>query len=181
MWNERASANSRKVPVEVVVNGHSVAKQEIEADGQLRDIAFTVPIERSSWVALRVLPSSHTNPIWVTVDGKPVRASKRSAQWLRQAVDVCYKSKIGRVRLEEQGELGRAYDHARADVRSPDQRIACGLSERMLARLQRKAHSIAGFLRLVDAVDHLDGPPSVFLVAAGLAVALDRTHQIGHH
>ena len=115
-WDvERARVgNSRKVPVEVVVNGQAVAKQEIEADGQIRDIAFTVPIERSSWVALRVLPSSHTNPIWVTVDGKPVRASKRSAQWLRQAVDVCYKSKIGRVRLEEQGEMGRAYDHARA-------------------------------------------------------------------
>jgi len=105
--------NSRKVPVEVVVNGQSVQKQEIEADGQLRDVSFTVPVERSSWIALRILPSSHTNPIWVTVDGKPVRASKRSAQWLRQAVDVCYRSKIGRVRLEEQGDLGKAYDHAR--------------------------------------------------------------------
>lgn len=115
-WDlERARiGNSRKVAIEVVVNGRAVKQQEIEADGQLRDIAFTVPIERSSWVALRVLHSSHTNPIWVTVGGKPVRASKRSAQWLRQAVDVCYKSKIGRVRLEEQGELGRAYDHARA-------------------------------------------------------------------
>jgi hypothetical protein len=71
-------------------------------------------VERSSWIALRILPSSHTNPVWVTVGGQPVRASKRSAQWLREAVDVCYRSKIGRVRLEEQGELGRAYDHARA-------------------------------------------------------------------
>jgi hypothetical protein len=114
-WDvERARiGNSRKVPVEVVVNGRSVKQQEIEADGQLRDIAFTVPVERSSWIALRVLPSSHTNPIWVTVAGQPVRASKKSAQWLREAVDVCYRSKIGRVRLEEQGELGRAYDHAR--------------------------------------------------------------------
>lgn len=114
-WDlERARiGNSRKVPVEVIINGRSVARQEIEADGQLRDIAFTVPVERSSWIALRVLPSSHTNPIWVTVAGDPVRASKRSAQWLREAVDVCYRSKIGRVRLNEQGELGRAYDHAR--------------------------------------------------------------------
>jgi hypothetical protein len=72
-----------------------------------------VPIERSSWVALRVLPSSHTNPIWVTVDGKEVRASKKSAQWLHDAVDVCYRSKINRVRLPERGEMDRAYDHAR--------------------------------------------------------------------
>jgi len=115
-WDvERARiGNSRKAPVEVVVNGRSVQRLEIEADGQLRDITFTVPIERSSWIALRVLPSSHTNPIWVTVAGEPVRASKRSARWLREAVDVCYRSKIGRVRLQEQGELIRAYDHARA-------------------------------------------------------------------
>ena len=48
----------------------------------------------------------------MTVD-KEVRASKRSAQWLREAVDVCFKQKVGRVRLAEQGEMIRAYDHAR--------------------------------------------------------------------
>jgi hypothetical protein len=115
-WDvERARVgNTRKVPVEVVVNGYPVARREIEADGSLRDVSFDVPIERSSWVCLRILPSSHTNPIWVTVDGKPVRASKRSARWLRQAVDVCQRQKTGRVRLQEQGEMTRAYDHARA-------------------------------------------------------------------
>ena len=51
--------------------------------------------------------------MWVTVDKKPVRVSKRSAQWLREAVDVCFKQKVGRVRLNEQGEMTRAYDHAR--------------------------------------------------------------------
>jgi hypothetical protein len=115
-WDvERARVgNTRKVPVEVVVNGYPVARREIEADGSLRNVSFDVPIERSSWVCLRILPSSHTNPIWVTVDGKPVRASKRSARWLRQAVDVCQRQKTGRVRLQEQGEMTRAYDHARA-------------------------------------------------------------------
>ena len=114
-WDvERARVgNTRKVPVELIVNGQAIARQEIDADGSLRDVTFNVPIERSSWVALRILPSSHTNPIWVTVDGKPVRASKRSAQWLRNAVDVCFRQKVGRVRLEEQGEMQRAYDHAR--------------------------------------------------------------------
>lgn len=115
-WDvERARVGqSGKVPVEVVVNGRAVARREIEADGAVRDVAFTVPVERSSWICLRILPSSHTNPIWVTVDGKPLRASKRSAQWLREAVDVCFKQKVGRVRLEEQGEMVRAYDHARS-------------------------------------------------------------------
>jgi hypothetical protein len=100
--------------VEVVVNGQAVARQEIGADGSLRDVSFDVPIQRSSWVALRILPSSHTNPVWVTVDGKPVRASKRSAQWLREAVDVCFRQKSRRVRPQELGEMQRAYDHARA-------------------------------------------------------------------
>jgi hypothetical protein len=114
-WDvERARlGNSRRVPVELVVNGRAVARKEIEADGKLSDVSFRVPIEQSSWVALRILPSSHTNPVWVTVGGKPVRASKKSAQWLREAVDVCFRQKVGRVRLTEQGEMIRAYDHAR--------------------------------------------------------------------
>ena len=45
-WDvERARiGNSRKVPVEVVVNGSAVARKEIDADGQLRDVAFNVPV-----------------------------------------------------------------------------------------------------------------------------------------
>jgi hypothetical protein len=115
-WDvERARiGEGRKVPVEVIVNGQVVERVEMLADGKMNDLSFRVPIQRSSWVALRILPSSHTNPVWVTVDGKPVRASKRSAQWLRQAVDVCFRQKVGRVRLEEQGEMIRAYDHARS-------------------------------------------------------------------
>ena len=114
-WDvERARiGNSRRVPVEVVVNGRVVGRKEIDADGSARTVDFSVPIERSSWVALRILPSSHTNPVWVTVNDQPVRASKRSAQWLREAVDVCFRQKVGRVRLAEQGEMIRAYDHAR--------------------------------------------------------------------
>src|SRR5262249_54237399 len=48
---------TRTVPLEVVVNGKAVARREVEADGELRDVTFDVPIERSSWVALRVYPS----------------------------------------------------------------------------------------------------------------------------
>ena len=102
------------MPLEVIVNGKVAERKEVEADGELRDVSFNVPIERSSWITLRILPSSHTNPVWVTVDKAPVRASKRSAQWLREAVDVCFRQKVGRVRIGEQGEMVRAYDHARA-------------------------------------------------------------------
>ena len=43
----------------------------------LRDVSFDVPIERSSWVALRILGTAHTNPVFVVVGGKPIRASRR--------------------------------------------------------------------------------------------------------
>lgn len=112
---ERARlGNSRRVAVEVVVNGEAVAQQEIVADGTMRELRWQVPISRSSWVALRILPSSHTNPVWVTVAGKPVREAK-SLAWCRDAVQQCLQQKFGRVRLEEQGEMKRAYDFAAAE------------------------------------------------------------------
>ena len=63
-WDiERARIGSgRNVPVELIVNGKTVERAEIVADGKLRDISFRVPIQQSSWIALRILPSSHTNP-----------------------------------------------------------------------------------------------------------------------
>ncbi len=59
----------------------AVARREIEADGELRDLEFDVPLQQSSWVALRILPSSHTNPVFVEIAGKPIRASRASAEW----------------------------------------------------------------------------------------------------
>jgi len=58
-WDiERARiADSREVAVELIVNGYPVAKQKIVADGTLRDVTFDAKIERSSWVAARILPS----------------------------------------------------------------------------------------------------------------------------
>jgi len=106
--------NTNRVPLEVIVNGEPVAKKEIDADGALRDVTFDVKLDRSSWVALRVLPSSHTNPVWVMVGDKPVR-SKRSAEWAIEAVNRCYDQKHGRVRVQELGDMKRAYDHARSE------------------------------------------------------------------
>lgn len=117
-WHiERARVgNTRKVPVELVVNGVAVARQEMEADGQIRDIAFDVAIEKSAWVALRILPSAHTNPVWVTVGGKEVR-EKKSIEWCLEAVDVCRRSKTGLIRPNELEEFNRAYDFAKEEYR----------------------------------------------------------------
>ena len=40
------------------------------------------------------------------------RASRRSAEWCRKAVDICWNSKVGRIREEEQKEAKAAYDRA---------------------------------------------------------------------
>ncbi|HUS68561.1 MAG TPA: CehA/McbA family metallohydrolase [Kofleriaceae bacterium] len=120
-WHlERARVGkSRKVAVELVVNGRAVARQELVADGALREVVFDeVEIARSSWVAMRILPSSHANPVFVMVGGKPVRASKKSAEWLLRAVDVLWKQKSPTYLPREMKRAKAAYDHARRTYRA---------------------------------------------------------------
>ena len=114
-WHlERARiGNTREVPVEFVVNGKPTGRQNIVADGRIRDIAFDVPVERSSWVAVRILGSSHSNPIFILVDGKPIRASRQSAQWCLAAVDQCWTQKAPKISKAELPDAQAAYDHAR--------------------------------------------------------------------
>ncbi|MGE0609567.1 MAG: CehA/McbA family metallohydrolase [Pirellulales bacterium] len=118
-WHvERARVGeSRKVPVELIVNGQAVERREIEADGQIVDLQFDYKPTMSSWVALRVFPSSHTNPIFVEVEGKPIRASKRSAQWCLDACDVCWRQKELKTRQEEKEAAAAAYETARQAYR----------------------------------------------------------------
>jgi hypothetical protein len=114
-WDlERARiGSSREVPVELIVNGRPVAEKKIVADGAMRDLAFDIKIERSSWVALRIPASSHTNPIFVVVGDKPIRASRRSAEWCLKAVDQCWSQKAPRISAKERDEAAKAYEHAR--------------------------------------------------------------------
>jgi len=100
-----------------LVNGEPVARQNILADGSVRDVSFDIPVERSSWIALRILPSSHTNPIFITVAGKPVRASRKSAEWCLSAVDQCWKQKSPAISAAERGDAEKAYEVARQAYR----------------------------------------------------------------
>jgi len=119
-WHiERARVgDTRRVPVEVVVNGLSVAKKEIVADGSVQDLQFEVSIERSSWIALRILPSSHTNPIFVPVNGRPIRASRRSAAWCLAAVKQCWSQKRPKIAPQEVEAARQAYEKAEAVYQS---------------------------------------------------------------
>jgi hypothetical protein len=118
-WHvERARiSDSRKVPVELIVNGESVETKEVEADGRVADVTFDYTPQRSCWVAVRVFPAAHTNPVFVEVDGKPIRASRRSAQWCLASVDQCWKSKEPAIRPSERPAAQEAYDAARARYR----------------------------------------------------------------
>jgi hypothetical protein len=118
-WDiERARiGQSRKVPVEVVVNGQAVDKKEIEADGSAQEVAFDVPIKESSWVCLRIFPSSHTNPVFVLVGDKPIRASKRSVEWCLKGIDKCWKEKVRLIRENERPAAEAAYNQAREEYK----------------------------------------------------------------
>jgi hypothetical protein len=114
-WDvERARiGTTREVPVELVVNGSTVATRNVAADGQLRDVTFATTIDKSSWIAVRILPSAHTNPVFVTVGGQPIRASRRSAEWCLAAVNQCWTQKAPAIRPAERAAARAAYDHAR--------------------------------------------------------------------
>ncbi|MBX7211803.1 MAG: CehA/McbA family metallohydrolase [Verrucomicrobiaceae bacterium] len=113
-WDiERARiGGTRSVPVEALVNGVSVAKKNLVADGRTEDLRLEVQIKRSSWVALRILASSHTNPVFVIVGGKPVR-EKRSIEWCRKGVDQCWSQKESLIDPKEHADALAAYGHAR--------------------------------------------------------------------
>jgi hypothetical protein len=119
-WHlERARLDgSRKVPVELIRDGFPIARTEIEADGSMRDLAFDQEITRSGWYAVRILPSSHTNPIFVVVNDKPIRSSRRSLEWCLKGVDQCWSQKERFMKGEEIAQAKTAYDHAREVYRA---------------------------------------------------------------
>ena len=47
------------------------------------------------------------------VADKPIRASKKSAQWCLDGVDACWKSKERTYKAAEKGDAVAAYEHAR--------------------------------------------------------------------
>ncbi|HCC57558.1 MAG TPA: hypothetical protein DEQ47_09890 [Solibacterales bacterium] len=114
-WDlERARiGNTREVPVEIVVNGKAVARQNIVADGTPRELKFEVTLTESSWIAARTLPAAHTNPVFALLGGAPIRASRQSAQWCLDAVNQCWTQKAPRIAAGELADARKAYDHAR--------------------------------------------------------------------
>ncbi len=115
---------TRSVPVEIIVNGEVAAKKELVADGHIESFQIPIELTQSSWVAVRILPSVHTNPVFVHVNNNPIRANRRSAEWCLKAVDVCWDAKKNNIRPGEREEAAAAYDFARSVYRSVLQEIS---------------------------------------------------------
>jgi len=98
--------------VELIVNGQVAAKKIVSADGAIHDLKFEVAIARSSWVALRHFPHLHTNPVNVLVAGKPIRASRASAQWCAESVKILWRNRHRFIKPAERPAAKAAYDRA---------------------------------------------------------------------
>jgi hypothetical protein len=103
--------------VEIVINGRVAASREVPADGLEHRLEFSVPVERSSWVALREFPQLHTNPVNVMIAGKPIRASRDSARWALACIDQLWRVRSSRISPAERSDAAKAYDEARAVYR----------------------------------------------------------------
>jgi hypothetical protein len=93
--------------VELIVNGSVAASTDVPADDKIHEVAWDVPIERSSWVALRHFPQMHTNPVTVRVAGKPIRASRESALWCVACIEQLWRAREKAIRADER-EAARA-------------------------------------------------------------------------
>jgi len=112
------TSNGGQVPqgktrkVELVVNGVAVASRDVPADDKTHDVTFDVPVERSSWVALRHFPQMHTNPVNVLVVGKPIRASRKSALWCAATIEQLWTVRKNNIAKAEQAEAEKTFHKA---------------------------------------------------------------------
>jgi hypothetical protein len=98
--------------VELIINGEVAFKKVLPADGVIHDLRFEVSIARSSWVALRHFPQLHTNPVNVIVAGKPIRASRASAQWCAESVKILWHNRHRFIKPAERLAAKAAYDRS---------------------------------------------------------------------
>lgn len=98
--------------IEIIKNGQAVAKKEIPADGKIHEVEFEVPLEQSSWIALRQFPQLHTNPVNVLINEKPIRASAESARWCAETIKVLWKNRQRFIAKEEQPAALETYERA---------------------------------------------------------------------
>lgn len=98
--------------VELIVNGQPVASKAVPADAKPHDIEFSVPLAKSSWVAIRHVPTMHTNPVNVIIGDKPIRASRASAQWCIGVIDQLWRVREKDIKASERDEARETFQKA---------------------------------------------------------------------
>ncbi len=95
------------------------AGRDAHADGRRHDSprGSRPAAARSGWVAARILPSSHTNPIWVQVGGQPMRPPARAPAGPRRRSSSAGGRSSDQIKPEERAAAAAAYDRARAVYR----------------------------------------------------------------
>ncbi len=115
-WSlERARYGAtRSVNVEIVANGKVVATKPMLADGSPHTMDFMIPVERSSWIALRLMGGGHSNPGYVIVDNEPIRPSRSSVEWSQRALLQAYDSQSGQWSEADAPVAAAAFQYAYA-------------------------------------------------------------------
>jgi hypothetical protein len=103
--------------IELVQNGRVVASNTVPADGQLHELSFEAQVTRSSWLALRQFPQLHTNPVNVLIGNEPIRASRESALWCAESVDLLWENRSNHIAAAERPAARAAYDRAVAEYK----------------------------------------------------------------
>src|SRR5262249_45056923 len=106
-----APAGSTRL-VEVVVNGRVASALEVPADDGLHELSVELPIDRSSWVALRQVPQLHTNPSGGLVAARPIRAAGRGALWCAGVIEQLWRARRQSIAPAERAEAGATFDRA---------------------------------------------------------------------
>ena len=109
--------DSRDVTVELIENGLPIAQTTVLANGQPQPVTFDVELSESGWLALRILPSAHTQAFRITVADSPARPLRASAEWCANAVDRLWAEKGKFIAQHEREEAKNAYAHASDEYR----------------------------------------------------------------
>jgi len=70
--------------MELIVNGRVEESADVGAGANSKN--FTVVLTQSAWIAVRA-PGFHTSPIYVRIDGRPIRASASDADYFARYID----------------------------------------------------------------------------------------------
>ncbi|MCG8468768.1 MAG: CehA/McbA family metallohydrolase, partial [Gemmatimonadetes bacterium] len=91
--------------LEILQNGRIISTFDAEDDGRTFDVDVDVSVDRSGWIAARVLGPvqhgamdsylfAHTNPVFTIADGAPIRSREDAAffvEWIEQTIEDLHR------------------------------------------------------------------------------------------